>query len=54
MFSCWLLFVQLCTYNVKPVSSNFTLEASFSPDGMFVVSGTQTHFFVLVFLRSLS
>ncbi|PKI78087.1 protein ANTHESIS POMOTING FACTOR 1 isoform X2 [Punica granatum] len=31
---------QLCTYNVKPVSSNFTLEASFSPEGMFVISGS--------------
>ncbi|OVA04907.1 WD40 repeat [Macleaya cordata] len=30
----------LSTYNVKPVSSNSTLEASFSPDGMYVVSGS--------------
>ncbi|KAI7756776.1 hypothetical protein M8C21_014447, partial [Ambrosia artemisiifolia] len=30
----------LGTYNVKPVSSNSTLEASFSPDGMFVISGS--------------
>ncbi|CAN6541537.1 unnamed protein product [Malus baccata var. baccata] len=27
----------LSTYNVKPVSSNSTLEASFSPEGMFVI-----------------
>ncbi|KAF5768951.1 putative transcription factor WD40-like family [Helianthus annuus] len=30
----------LGTYNVKPVSSNSTLEASFSPEGMFVISGS--------------
>ncbi|XP_021908380.1 protein ANTHESIS POMOTING FACTOR 1 [Carica papaya] len=30
----------LSTYNVKPVSSNSTLDASFSPEGMFVISGT--------------
>ncbi|KAM1529118.1 hypothetical protein ACFX1Z_018367 [Malus domestica] len=30
----------LSTYNVKPVSSNSTLEASFSPEGMFVMSGS--------------
>ncbi|KAL6556132.1 hypothetical protein OROGR_005425 [Orobanche gracilis] len=30
----------LSTYDVKPVSSNATLEASFSPDGMFVMSGS--------------
>ncbi|CAN1340229.1 Protein ANTHESIS POMOTING FACTOR 1, partial [Linum perenne] len=30
----------LSTYNVKPVSSNSTLEASFSPDGMYVISGS--------------
>ncbi|KAM1062635.1 hypothetical protein ACFX2A_027508 [Malus domestica] len=30
----------LSTYNVKPVSSNSTLEASFSPEGMFVISGS--------------
>ncbi|KAH7575898.1 hypothetical protein JRO89_XS02G0248700 [Xanthoceras sorbifolium] len=30
----------LSTYNVKPVTSNSTLEASFSPEGMFVVSGS--------------
>ncbi|XP_022741247.1 protein ANTHESIS POMOTING FACTOR 1 isoform X1 [Durio zibethinus] len=30
----------LSTYNVKPVSSNCTLEASFSPEGMFVISGS--------------
>ncbi|GLT39243.1 hypothetical protein SLA2020_134470 [Shorea laevis] len=29
----------LSAYNVKPVSSNSTLEASFSPEGMFVISG---------------
>ncbi|XP_057251539.1 protein ANTHESIS POMOTING FACTOR 1 isoform X2 [Beta vulgaris subsp. vulgaris] len=29
----------LCSYNVKPVSTNSTLEASFSPEGMFVISG---------------
>ncbi|XP_039120455.1 protein ANTHESIS POMOTING FACTOR 1 [Dioscorea cayenensis subsp. rotundata] len=30
----------ISTYSVKPVSSNATLEASFSPDGMFIVSGS--------------
>ncbi|BFG39258.1 hypothetical protein CerSpe_255320 [Prunus speciosa] len=30
----------LSTYNVKPVSSSSTLEASFSPEGMFVISGS--------------
>ncbi|MBA0760814.1 hypothetical protein Gotri_023535 [Gossypium trilobum] len=30
----------LSTYNVKPVPSNCTLEASFSPEGMFVISGS--------------
>ncbi|XP_050372332.1 protein ANTHESIS POMOTING FACTOR 1 [Argentina anserina] len=30
----------LSTFSVKPVSSNATLEASFSPDGMFVMSGS--------------
>ncbi|XP_037495387.1 protein ANTHESIS POMOTING FACTOR 1 isoform X4 [Jatropha curcas] len=30
----------LSTYNVKPVSTNSTLEASFSPEGMFVASGS--------------
>ncbi|ONK55992.1 uncharacterized protein A4U43_C10F3030 [Asparagus officinalis] len=30
----------LSTYNVKPVSSHATLEASFSPDGMYIVSGS--------------
>ncbi|KDO68771.1 hypothetical protein CISIN_1g036585mg [Citrus sinensis] len=30
----------LSTYNVKPVSRNSTLEASFSPEGMFVISGS--------------
>ncbi|KAG7026742.1 Protein ANTHESIS POMOTING FACTOR 1 [Cucurbita argyrosperma subsp. argyrosperma] len=30
----------LSTYNVKPISSNSTLEASFSPEGMFVISGS--------------
>ncbi|OMO57055.1 hypothetical protein CCACVL1_26037 [Corchorus capsularis] len=30
----------LSTYSVKPVSSNSTLEASFSPEGMFVISGS--------------
>ncbi|KVI08777.1 WD40 repeat-containing protein [Cynara cardunculus var. scolymus] len=30
----------LCTYNVKPVLTDSTLEASFSPEGMFVISGS--------------
>ncbi|KAJ9540890.1 hypothetical protein OSB04_027396, partial [Centaurea solstitialis] len=30
----------LCTYNVKPVRTDSTLEASFSPEGMFVISGS--------------
>ncbi|CAL1361159.1 unnamed protein product [Linum trigynum] len=30
----------LSTYNVKPVSRDSTLEASFSPDGMHVISGS--------------
>ncbi|KAJ6851506.1 WD repeat-containing protein 82-B isoform X1 [Iris pallida] len=30
----------LSTYNVKPVSSHATLEASFSPDGLYIVSGS--------------
>ncbi|KAH0456040.1 hypothetical protein IEQ34_013947 [Dendrobium chrysotoxum] len=30
----------LSTYNVKPVSSHATLEASFSPDGMYILSGS--------------
>lgn len=30
----------LSTYNVLPVSSSSTLEASFSPEGMFVISGS--------------
>lgn len=30
----------LSTYNVKPVSCNSTLEASFTPEGMFVLSGS--------------
>ncbi|RWW35918.1 hypothetical protein BHE74_00059098 [Ensete ventricosum] len=30
----------ISTYNVKPVTSKGTLEASFSPDGMYVVSGS--------------
>lgn len=30
----------LSTYNVQPVSSSSTLEASFSPEGMFVISGS--------------
>ncbi|MCL7031767.1 hypothetical protein MKW94_001109 [Papaver nudicaule] len=30
----------LSSFNVKPVSSDSTLEASFSPDGAFVVSGS--------------
>ncbi|KAI5684083.1 hypothetical protein M9H77_05311 [Catharanthus roseus] len=30
----------LSTYSVKPVSGDATLEASFSPEGMFVVSGS--------------
>ncbi|CAN1341000.1 hypothetical protein LINPERPRIM_LOCUS39033 [Linum perenne] len=31
---------QLSSYNVKPVSSNSTLEASFSPDGTYVISSS--------------
>ncbi|KDO41555.1 hypothetical protein CISIN_1g0200212mg, partial [Citrus sinensis] len=34
----------LSTYNVKPVSRNSTLEASFSPEGMFVISGRVSPF----------
>ncbi|KAE8709500.1 WD repeat-containing protein 82-B-like isoform X2 [Hibiscus syriacus] len=30
----------LSTYNVKPVPNYCTLEASFSPEGMFVISGS--------------
>ncbi|XP_073009752.1 protein ANTHESIS POMOTING FACTOR 1 isoform X3 [Typha latifolia] len=30
----------ISTYNVKPVLSNATLEASFSPDGTYIVSGS--------------
>ncbi|KAG9443009.1 hypothetical protein H6P81_018863 [Aristolochia fimbriata] len=30
----------ISSYNVKPVSSGATLEASFSPDGMYVISGS--------------
>jgi len=30
----------LSTFNVKPVLSDATLEASFSPEGMFVISGS--------------
>ncbi|XP_021727548.1 protein ANTHESIS POMOTING FACTOR 1-like isoform X1 [Chenopodium quinoa] len=30
----------LCSFNVKPVSTSSTLEASFSPEGMFVISGS--------------
>ncbi|XP_055806184.1 protein ANTHESIS POMOTING FACTOR 1 [Solanum dulcamara] len=30
----------LSTYNVQPVPSSSTLEASFSPEGMFVISGS--------------
>ncbi|KAG9129903.1 hypothetical protein Leryth_007001 [Lithospermum erythrorhizon] len=30
----------LSQYNVKPVSSGSTLEASFSPEGMFLISGS--------------
>lgn len=30
----------LAQYNVKPVAGGSTLEASFSPDGMFVISGS--------------
>lgn len=49
----WLLFFIICTqlftYNVTPVSCNSTLEASFSPDGMFVISSKSfwitQHFF---------
>ncbi|XWS42164.1 hypothetical protein CRYUN_Cryun17cG0144600 [Craigia yunnanensis] len=33
-------YEKLSTYNVKPVSSNCTLESSFSPEGMFVISGS--------------
>ncbi|KAB2618163.1 WEB family protein [Pyrus ussuriensis x Pyrus communis] len=36
----------LSTYNVKPVSSNSTLEASFSPEGMFVMSGMHVSYFI--------
>ncbi|KAH7519930.1 hypothetical protein FEM48_Zijuj08G0089600 [Ziziphus jujuba var. spinosa] len=36
----------LSTYKVKPVSVNSTLEASFSPEGMFVISGLLTNNFV--------
>ncbi|CAA7399647.1 unnamed protein product [Spirodela intermedia] len=32
--------ITISTYNVKPVSGNGTLEASFSPDGKFIVSGS--------------
>lgn len=31
---------KISTFTVKPVSNNATLEASFSPDGMFIVSGS--------------
>jgi hypothetical protein len=37
-FFSFIMCTQLSTYNVTPVSSNATLEASFSPDGMFVIS----------------
>ncbi|XP_022894643.1 protein ANTHESIS POMOTING FACTOR 1-like [Olea europaea var. sylvestris] len=30
----------LSTYNVKPVSRNSTLEASFGPEGTYVISGS--------------
>lgn len=30
----------IATYNVKPVVSNSTLEASFSPDGNHIISGS--------------
>uniref|UniRef100_A0A1D1ZF01 WD repeat-containing protein 82-B n=1 Tax=Anthurium amnicola TaxID=1678845 RepID=A0A1D1ZF01_9ARAE len=30
----------ISNYNVKPASINATLEASFSPDGMFIISGS--------------
>lgn len=36
--------LQISTYNVKPVISKGTLEASFSPDGMYVVSGESIKF----------
>lgn len=49
LFSCSLKSVHICphlvnfkqlsTFNVKPTSSKSTLEASFSPEGMFVMSG---------------
>lgn len=31
--------LQLSTYSVKPVAEESTLDATFSPEGMFVVSG---------------
>lgn len=34
-----LFLFQIATYNVKPVVSNSTLEASFSPDGNHIISG---------------
>ncbi|MCD9559287.1 hypothetical protein HAX54_017157 [Datura stramonium] len=35
-------FLPLSTYNVQPVLSSSTLEASFSPEGIFVISGVGT------------
>jgi COMPASS component SWD2 len=31
--------IQIGSYNVKPVVTNSTLEASFSPDGNHIISG---------------
>ena len=36
--SPFIMCTQLSTHNVTPVSCNSTLEASFSPEGMFVIS----------------
>ncbi|CAN4078754.1 unnamed protein product [Withania somnifera] len=33
-------YEKLSTYNVQPVSTSSTLEASFSPEGLFVISGS--------------
>lgn len=35
----WSITLQLSTYSVKPVAQESTLDATFSPEGMFVVSG---------------
>lgn len=37
---------QLNTFNVKPVSSTSTLDASFSPEGSYVISGNDTFYHV--------